>query len=58
MKTKTKKTARIGTEPEKWTSHGGLSVGRGSGRMGQGKVQGIRSIIGRHKIDEERLKIA
>ena len=29
MKTKTKKTARIGTEPEKWTSHGGFSVGRG-----------------------------
>ena len=31
--------------------------GEGEGRMG-GKVQGIRSIIGRHKIDEERLKIA
>ena len=29
MKTKTKQTTRIGTESEKWTSHGGFSVGRG-----------------------------
>ena len=31
-------------------------MGRGRGRM-VGKVQGIRSIIGRHKIDGERLRI-
>ena len=30
--------------------------GRGGRRMGE-KVQGIRSIIGRHKIDRERLRI-
>ena len=28
MKTKTKQTTRTGTQPEKWTSHGGISVGR------------------------------
>ena len=31
-KTKTKQTIRRGTESEKWTSHGGISVGRGRGR--------------------------
>ena len=31
MKTKTKQTTRTGTELEKWTSHGGFSVGRGKG---------------------------
>ena len=31
-------------------------MGRGKGRMGE-KVQGIRSITGRHKIDRERLRI-
>ena len=31
MKTKTKQTTRTGTESEKWTSHGGSSVGRGKG---------------------------
>ena len=31
MKTKTKQTARTGTESEKWTSHGGFSVGRRRG---------------------------
>ena len=30
MKTKTKQTTRTGTESEKWTSHGGLSVERGN----------------------------
>ena len=39
-------TTRTGTESEKWTSHGGFSLGRGKGGMG-GKVQG-RSVIGRH----------
>ena len=33
-KTKTKQTTGTGTESEKWTSHGGISVGRQRGRMG------------------------
>ena len=33
MKTKTKQTTRIGTESEKWTSHGGISVGSGMGEI-------------------------
>ena len=45
----TKQTTRIGTESQKWRSHGGLSVGSGRERKDE-KVQGIRSIIGRHKI--------
>ena len=53
-KTKTKQTSRTGTESQEWRSQGGLSVGRG--RMGE-KVQGIRSIIGRYKIDKRRLRI-
>ena len=55
MKTKTKQTTRTGTESEKWTSPGGFSVGKGKGGMGE-KVQGRKSIIGRHKIDGERSK--
>ena len=38
MKTKTKRTARTGTESEKWTSCGGISLGRrkeGKGRKGK-----------------------
>ena len=31
MKTKTRQTIRTGTESEKWTSHGGISAGRGKG---------------------------
>ena len=54
MKTKTKQTTRTRTKSEKWTSHEGFSVGKWRGRMG-GKVQAIRSIFGRHKIDRERL---
>ena len=54
--TKTKPTTRTGTESQKWRSRGGLSVGKGRGRMGE-KVQGIRSIISRHKIDRGRLRI-
>ena len=50
----TKQTTRTGTESQKWRSHEGLSAGRG--RMG-GKVQGIRSINGRYKIDRGRLRI-
>ena len=30
----TKQTTRTGTESQKWRSHGGLSVGRGSGENG------------------------
>ena len=55
-KTKTKQT-RTGIEPEKWRSHGRFSEGRGRGRMEAGKVQGIRSLSGRHKIDRGRLRI-
>ena len=39
MKTKTKQTTRTGTESEKWTSHGGISVGRRKGGM-EGKGTG------------------
>ena len=56
MKTKTKQTTRTGTESQKWRSHGGFSMRRGKGRMGE-KVQGIRSIIGRYKTDRGRLRI-
>ena len=34
MKTKIKQTTRTGTESEKWTSHRGISVGRGKGGIG------------------------
>ena len=37
METKTKQTTRTGTELEKWTSHRGISVGRGKGRI-EGKM--------------------
>ena len=57
MKTKTKQTTRTGKESQKWSSHEGLSVGRGRGRMRVGKVQGIRSINGRYKLDRGRLRI-
>ena len=56
-KQKNKQTTRRGTESQKWRPHGGLSVGRERGRMGRGNVQGIRSIIGSHKIDRERLRM-
>ena len=54
-KTKTQ-TTRTGTESQKWRSCGGLSEGRGWGKMGE-KVQGIRNINGRYKIDGGRLRI-
>ena len=38
-----------------WRSHGGLSAGMGQGRKGA-KVQAIRSINGRYKIDRKRLR--
>ena len=53
--TQTKQTTRTGTESQKWRSHGGLSVGLGGGRMRE-KVQGMRSINGRYKIDRGRLR--
>ena len=34
MKTETKQTTRTGTDSEKWTSHGGISVGMGRGGIG------------------------
>ena len=34
-KTKTKQTTRTGAESEKWTSHGGISVGRGREEWGE-----------------------
>ena len=52
----TKQTTRTGTESQKWRSYGGLSVGRRREEMWR-KVQGIRSIIGRYKIDMGRLRI-
>ena len=35
MKTKTKQTTRTGTEPQKWSSHGGLSTGEWEGERGK-----------------------
>ena len=52
----TKKTTRTGTESQKWRSYGGFSAGKGGGRM-RAKIQGIRSIIDRSKIDRGRLRI-
>ena len=52
----TKQTTRTGRESQKWRSHGGLSVGKGRGGMGE-KVQGRSSINGRYKIDRKRLRI-
>ena len=45
----TKKTTGTGTESQKCRSHGELSAGKGG--LNRGKVQGIRSINGRQKID-------
>ena len=53
-KTKTKQTTRTGTESEKWTPHGGFSVGRGREEWGGERYRGRSSIISRHKIDGER----
>ena len=38
-KTKTKQTTRTGTKSEKWTSHGGFSVGRRRGAIGEKKYR-------------------
>ena len=55
IKTKTKQTTRTGTESQKWRSHGGYQWGGGGGKLGE-KVQGIRSINARYKIDRGRLR--
>ena len=34
LKKKTKQTTRTGTEPQKWKSHGGLSIGEWEGERG------------------------
>ena len=51
-----KQTRKTGTESQKWRSHEGLLAGREWGRLEE-KAQGIRSIIGRYKIDRRRLRI-
>ena len=56
MKTKTNQTTKTGTESEKWTSHGEISVESGKGGI-EGEVQSRRSVIDRHKIDRERSKM-
>ena len=43
-------------ELQKQRSQGGLSAGMGWGENG-GKVQGIRSVIGRYKIDRGMLRV-
>ena len=55
-KKQTKPTTRIGMEPQKWRSHGGLSIGDWEGERG-GKVQRINSINDRWKIDRGRVRI-
>ena len=52
---RTKQITRTGTESQKWRPHGGLSAGRGENE-GE-KVQGIRSINGRYKVDRGKLRI-
>ena len=49
MKTKTKQTTRIGTESQKWRSHGELSLGWGKEENGR-KVTGNKKHNGRYKI--------
>ena len=52
----TKQTTRTGTEPQKWRSHGGLSIGEWEGERG-GKVQRINSTNDRWKIDKGSVRI-
>ena len=59
MKTKEKKLSKqLEQEQNKRNGHHmeGFQWGGGGEECGR-KVQGIRSIIGRHKIDEERLRM-
>ena len=55
LKTKTKQTTRTGTENHRNGDHIG-DYQWGGGEWGK-QVQGIRSIIGRHKIDKGRLRV-
>ena len=52
----TKQTTRTGTESGKWRSMEGYQW-EGGGEECGGKVQGVRSIIGKDKIDRGRLRI-
>ena len=56
MKTKTKQITTTGTESENGHHMEGFQRGGGGEAWGE-KVQGRRSIISRHKIDGERLKM-
>ena len=47
---------RTGIESQVWRSFGELLIGRGERRMRE-KVQGLKSIIGRYKIDRGMLRI-
>ena len=51
-----KQTSRTGTELQKQRSYAGLSAGMRRGEN-ERKVQGIRIINGRYKIDRGRLRI-
>ena len=51
----TEQTTRTETEPQKWRSHGGLSIGDWEGETP--KVQRINSINDRWKIDRGRVRI-
>ena len=53
---KMKQTTRTGTESQVWRSFGGLSARREKGEEGE-KGQGLKSIIGRYKIDRGWLRI-
>ena len=55
QKQKQTKQTRTGTEPQKWRSHEGLSIGEWEGERG-GKVQRIRITNGRWKIDRGRVR--
>ena len=55
-KKQSKQTTRTGTESQIWRSFGGLSARREKGEEGE-KGQGLKSIIGRYKIDRGWLRI-
>ena len=56
-KTRANQATRTGTEPYRWRSHGGLSIGEWEGERGNGLVQRISSTDDRWKIDRGRVKI-
>ena len=53
-KKQSKQTTRTGTDSYRERSFGDYQLGGGRGRMG-GKVQALRSKIGRYKLDRGRL---